>query len=135
MKATEDWTSVNHVMGWCMFAHDFGGYLGSEEHFMKVFNSVTGMNMDLKEAMLIGERVINLRIAFNMRHGCTREEDTLPERLQKLPNKRAENQVCNLEEVLPQVYEARGWDPSTSIPTKDKLKELGLVELIDDLYG
>ncbi len=99
VKATEDWTSVIHVMGWCMFAHDFGGYLGSEEHFMKVFNSVTGMNMDLKEAMLIGERVINLRKAFNMRHGCTREEDTLPERLQKLPNKRAENQVCNLEEV------------------------------------
>jgi aldehyde:ferredoxin oxidoreductase len=85
--------------------------------------------------MIAGERVFNLRKAFNMRHGCTREEDTLPERLLTEVNKRAGGTVVKLEETLPQYYKERGWDPRKSLPTKEKLKELGLEDIAKDLWG
>jgi hypothetical protein len=66
--------------------------------------------------MKTGERAFNPRKAFNVRHGCTRSEDRLPERLLREVGKR-ERAVVQLDRMLPEYYEARGWDPITSMPT------------------
>ena len=134
-KITQDWTCGHSTMGWCMFSHEFGGYHGDEREFLASFEYVTGMKLTMEDALLVGERVFNLRKAFNMRHGCTRDEDTLPERLLKKPNKRAGDMVVKLDEMLPDYYRLRGWDPTTSLPTKDKLIQLGLQDLASDLWG
>jgi aldehyde:ferredoxin oxidoreductase len=83
--------------------------------------------------MKVGERIFNLKKAFNMRHGCHKSEDRLPLRLLREGNKRASNAVVQLDKTLPQYYEARGWDPVRSIPTKQKLIELGLEDIAEDL--
>jgi len=72
--------------------------------------------MDLEEMMKGGERAFNLRKAFNVRHGCTRSEDRLLERLLREVGKR-EQAVVQLDRMLPEYYEAKGWDSITSMPT------------------
>ncbi len=32
-------------------------------------------------------------------------------------------------------YKLRGWDMATGIPTADRLRELGLDDLVDDMWG
>jgi len=131
-KKIEDWWNFVNTMGWCLFS---AYRYGDVNRFVIAYNAVTGLNIDLKEALRIGERMYNLKRAFNYKHGIKKEEDTLPERLLKEPNKRAENSVVKLEITLPQYYKARGWDEKTGAPKKEKLLELGLNEIAKDIYG
>ncbi|MFC2007870.1 aldehyde ferredoxin oxidoreductase family protein [Chloroflexota bacterium] len=99
------------------------------------YNSVTGQNITGGEALRIGERIINLERAFNLREGLSRDDDSLPERMLKepLPDGPAKGQVVNLEAMLNQYYQLRGWDQKTGFPTRKKLLVLGLDEASDDL--
>jgi len=133
-KLLEDWWCFINAGGWCLFSSDILRYIGRMSAYTDTLSAVTGMKVTVKDAMIYGERIFNLRKAFNMRHGCTREEDTLPERLLKEPNKRANNSVVKLEETLPEYYSERGWDPVRSLPTKEKLLELGLEDIAKDLW-
>ena len=131
-KLMQDWRAAINVMGWCLFAMF---HYDKPERFPAFYTAVTGLSMDFNEMMKAGERVFNLRKSFNVYHGCTRSEDRLPERLLEEGNKRAQGAVVQLDKTLPQYYEARGWDPITSIPTKEKLKELGLDDIAEDFWS
>jgi len=52
-----------------------------------------------------------------------------------LPEGPAQGQVNNLEILLDPYYEFRGWDKATGKPTPEKLKELGLEEVISQIRG
>jgi aldehyde:ferredoxin oxidoreductase len=134
-KLLEDWWCFINIGGWCLFSSDVLRYCGKMSYYTETLTAVTGVHFTVQDAMIAGERVFNLRKAFNMRHGCTREEDTLPERLLTEPNKRAGGTVVKLEQTLPQYYRERGWDPEKSLPTKEKLRELGLEDIAEDLWG
>lgn len=98
-------------------------------------NAVTGFSIDEQEVLKIGERIINIEKAFNVREGFGREYDTLPERMLKepMPDGPAKGQVVNLDSMLDDYYGTRGWERSTSIPTREKLLELGLDDVARDL--
>ena len=55
------------------------------------------------------------------------QDDTLPYRMlhEPLPEGPGKGQVVELDEMLPEVLPARGWDEN-GVPTKEKLAELGL---------
>jgi aldehyde:ferredoxin oxidoreductase len=131
-KVIEDWWTIVSAMGWCIFADKPWGY-PSEELFVRAYAAITGIQMTIPDALRAGERLYNLMKIFNVRHGATRAEDTLPRRLLILPTKAGA--VVKLDETLPDYYEARGWDPRTSKPTKEKLTELGLEDNAGDLWG
>jgi aldehyde:ferredoxin oxidoreductase len=132
VKEVEDWDAFVQAAGWCLFVIDARGY-PSNEHLVKVYNAVTGLNISLAEAMMLGEKIFNLKKSFNIKHGCSRSEDTLPKRLLTLPTKAGA--VVKLDELLPQYYDARGWDAATSKPSREKLTTLGLVDVAKDLWG
>ena len=48
-------------------------------------SAATGLSLIGTEARKIAARLINLRRAFNIRHGLVPEDDTLPERYTKQP--------------------------------------------------
>jgi aldehyde:ferredoxin oxidoreductase len=50
-----------------------------------------------------------------------------------LPDGVAKGQTINLEPMITEYYELRGWDGQTGLPTAEKLKELSLPEVADDL--
>jgi aldehyde:ferredoxin oxidoreductase len=55
-----------------------------------------------------------------------------------LPDGPAQGMVIEretLETMKDAYYAFRGWDKATGIPTPDKLRELGLQDLIDDLWA
>jgi len=59
----------------------------------------------------------------------------LPERFTKepMPSGPSKGHVCNLEPMLDDYYKLRGWDVTTGMPTREKLEELGLKEVADEL--
>ncbi len=85
------------------------------------------MEIDNDELMKIGERIWNLERLFNLKAGFTGKDDTLPQRLLKEPisSGPAKGKVVELDKMLPEYYDLRGWDKE-GVPTKQKLKELGL---------
>jgi aldehyde:ferredoxin oxidoreductase len=131
-KIIEDWWTCIAAMGFCIFA-DVPWSYPSEQHILEVFKAVTGIPLTIEEALLIGERIYNLKRAFCVRHGLSNKDDTLPERLLKMPTK--SGAVVHLERTLPQYYQARGWDISTGKPKKETLIKLGLEDVAMDLWG
>ena len=86
---------------------------------------------------MIGERIVNIERAFNVREGLTRADDTLPKRMRSepMPDGFAEGEVVDLDPMLDEYYRFRGWDPATGLPTRAKLVELGLADIADDLHA
>lgn len=104
-------------------------------YIAKIMHAVTGIEFKPEELLKVGERVINIEKAFNVREGFFRGEDTLPHRLlnESLSEGLSRNQVVELEPMLDEYYLSRGWDIRTSIPSSDKLQELELDDIDTDL--
>jgi len=135
VKAAEDWKSMVDSLTLCAVDSFPSG--PTPEVIFGIVNAVTGWNMKPAELMKIGERAINLCRAFNAREGFLRKDDTLPGRLSEpLPDGQYKGQRISSEELqsmLDDCYEIRGWDKKTGIPTAAKLRELDLSFAADQL--
>jgi aldehyde:ferredoxin oxidoreductase len=133
VKELEDALTVFDAAGCCKFmglaldAHEWSGIIAA----------LTGWKFGVEEFRKTGERIYNLERAFNIREGLTRADDTLPKRLleEPLPEGPAQGHVNNLEIFLNPYYEFRSWDKATGKPTKEKLRELELEQVIEHIYG
>jgi aldehyde:ferredoxin oxidoreductase len=90
-------------------------------------NAATGWDLSGEEMMLTGERIFTLKRLINNRLGITRADDTLPERLltQPRPSGQAEGVLPDLDLMLQEYYEVRGWTAGGQ-PSPERLRELGL---------
>jgi len=92
-------------------------------------NASTGWDMSFDEFMLTGERIFNLKRLYNVKHGISRKDDTLPPRI--LNHKRgtggAADNLPHLGLMLSEYYQCRGWD-EFGIPTDSTLQRLGLAD-------
>ncbi len=104
----------------------------------QLYSMATGLPLTAAELKTAGERIWNLKKAFNIREGWTKADDWLPPRFlhEPIPDGAAKG-VYVLEDELRMMidayYEARGWTPEGLIPPA-KLRELGLEDLIPSLY-
>jgi len=82
----------------------------------------------------IAEKIWNLERIFNLREGFRREDDSAPLRFLEEPIKNARattgQTIHSLGAMLDKYYAMRGWDES-GVPTPEKLKELGLEDMIE----
>jgi aldehyde:ferredoxin oxidoreductase len=134
VKVSTDATNVAFdATGVCLFVA-FG--MGGDDVFNMVVPATGFQYRDFSDFVKVGERINNLTRAFNVREGLTKKDDTLPYRLLKepLPSGPCKGQVVKLDKMLPEYYKLCGWD-KTGKPTKEKLQELGLDFVIDQLYG
>ena len=82
----EQWNSLEKTVGFCFFGPAPRSFIQPED-VLTAINAATGWNVDMAEALRIGERGTNLARVFNAREGFSRKDDTLPERLfQELEN-------------------------------------------------
>lgn len=111
------------ALGLCKFA----GYALSDEHLARILNAATGMPFEAQSLHIIGERIWNLERLYNLREGFTQQNDTLPRRLleETLTQGPAKGRRVDLTPMLADYYHFRGWN-SQGIPTKQKLRQLGL---------
>lgn len=103
--------------------------------YQKALSVVTGRQFDDAAMMLTGERIWNLEKLFNAREGFRRIDDKIPARFSSLQfttgNKAGATFSTEKQaSLLDKYYEDRGWDKTTSLPTAEKLKSLGLDKLI-----
>jgi aldehyde:ferredoxin oxidoreductase len=101
----------------------FGGV--TVEPLVKYLNFVTGWNVNVSEFLRTGERIFNLKRLYNIRCGISRKDDTLPSRILTHRRGGGTNHLPALNIMLHDYYKYREWD-EFGIPTKEKLKELGL---------
>jgi len=105
-KTIEEWWAFLTAAGWCLISWTRYGTLS---RFIRVFNAVTIQNFSIEDALHAGERVYNLKRQFNIKHGITGKEDSLPQRLLTEPNRKSGNTVVKLNKTLPEYLKLRGW--------------------------
>lgn len=103
----------------------------ADEYFARVLSAVTGVHYATGEMIKVGERVWNLERLYNNREGFSPQDDSLPPRLlTEAPiDGPSKGWVSNLEPMLKEYYRTRGWD-EYGVPKPQKLKELGLLDLV-----
>ena len=110
--------------GMCLF-----GAITSSLPVVEYMNAVTGWNLTADEYLKTGERILNLRKAFNLREGGAtsgyqihhRAIGTTPLTEGPLKGKRVD-----LEMLMDEFYRTVGWSTASGGPTPEKMKELGL---------
>jgi aldehyde:ferredoxin oxidoreductase len=130
----ENAMAVLDAFGGCKFM----GMLLPVDELIELFENATGWSFTEEDFRKAGERIYNLTRAACIREGVSREDDLLPERLmsEPLPDGPAKGMVNDremLDLMKDAYYDFRGWDLETGIPTKEKLSELDLEDLIPDL--
>jgi len=121
LKLFQDLTALVDSLGVCLFT-TFG--LGLPE-LAAQYRTAIGSGETDEEILLKGERVWNIEKQFNIAAGV--EQDTLPPRLlrEALPSGPAKGKVTELQTMLREYYEARGWTQKGE-PTPEKLAALNL---------
>jgi aldehyde:ferredoxin oxidoreductase len=128
VKLLQDGLTLPDILGTCKF-YSYAGM--TVDHWADMVGALTGWEMDGKELLKIGERVINLQRLYNIREGITQEDDYLPKRIRTMPEfgKYANEPKCvfkDFDAIKKEYYIARGWDPFTGVPKPEKLAELEL---------
>ena len=128
----EDFSAVLDSLIWCKFLRKAFDDLYGES--AEIYRRITGWDMTADDLRLAGERVNNLKKAFNVREGWAREHDTLPQRVfdETLPTGVVAGVGLSrddLDLMVDGYYRARGWNEDGTIP-EGKLRELGLVDVV-----
>ncbi len=134
VKDGEDLYDVIDSLILCKFSR--GVYYDGVDDMAKYYTLTTGIKMTPQELMEAGERINNLARVLNVREGKgTREYDQLPPKTLNVPVPEkgvAQGAYVKQKEFdvgLDDYYAVRGWTKN-GIPTEEKLKELGMKELI-----
>jgi aldehyde:ferredoxin oxidoreductase len=132
-KMGSNYTHTMNASGMCMFA----AIMLSGTYLVEQMNSVTGWDMDLDEILTIGERIANIRQAFNVRDGSNPLEMFVPGRLNGEPALTSgplAGVKVDADTMIHDYLTAMDWDLATARPSQAKLLELGLDEVAAQLY-
>jgi aldehyde:ferredoxin oxidoreductase len=127
----QDYMAVFNALGLCKFL--FFARL-SHETICKWIKGLAGWDLASKDLMEVGERLYNVKRAYNVLMGVNAEKDVVAPRI--LENLRPGKPISEGQELFfnmrKDYYEARGWDPN-GIPMREKLLSLGLEEAAEKI--
>jgi aldehyde:ferredoxin oxidoreductase len=83
------------------------------EELQRIVKGVTGLDLSIEEMQGIAKEVLDDTRRFNLREGLTRDDDRLPKRFvtEALPETGGRISAEDMETMLGEYYQARGWDP------------------------
>ncbi|RJP25369.1 MAG: hypothetical protein C4520_02520 [Candidatus Abyssobacteria bacterium SURF_5] len=142
-RYSEDWFAVFDSLGVCIRSQNNRFY--SADICARLFSTATGIEMDKRALMEAGERVWNLYKVLNWREGFDRSKDAPPAKWFE-PLKAAGGEFemkdyfqtktltrADIERLLDDYYEERGWDIKTGCPSRNKLEQLGFDYVVKGL--
>jgi len=103
----------------------------------KFVATATGWDFGMEEMLETGERISNLRQAFNIREGLNPLQFKIPDRvLGKPPQKEGPLAGITVDEdtLIKECLTTMDWDLKTAKPSKKKLLELGLPDVAQELW-
>jgi aldehyde:ferredoxin oxidoreductase len=121
-------SNLSHIVnasGLCYFAV----WICGVKMIPQFLEYVTGQNYTIEDLLTIGERISNLRMAFNIREGVRLSDWKVPGRMIGDPPLKAgplKGITIDLQTLADEYLEKMGWDPKTGKPSSKKLEELGL---------
>ena len=120
--------------GMCLFVY---WAFPSVDPIAEFTRAITGWDVTNDELLKTGERISNLRQAFNVREGLNPLEFQVPDRVLGVPPKK-EGPLAGItinEETMDREYlAAMDWDLRTAKPSKKKLLELDLKDVAQELW-
>jgi len=131
----EDFACILDCLVLCKFLRNC--FTDFEREVAEIYTMTTGIPLTPEELKQVGERVVNLKKAFNIREGWTMADDWLPPRvledpLPSGPGKGVRVTPEELRMLIQDYYAARGWTPEGLIP-KSKLVALGLEDIAEEI--
>jgi aldehyde:ferredoxin oxidoreductase len=135
LVAGSNYMQFANSVGACLFGVQMGGELDLPAYT----NAATGWDYPPEHYLKMGERIQNMRQAFNIKHGIKPLEDfALPQRVCGTPPLETgpmKGLTIDEKELYDDFLERMGWQTDTAIPSPQKLKELGLSDIEADLKG
>lgn len=135
-KALKPISGLNHisnVSGVCLF-----GYLSTRVEMLPEFLvAITGHPYTLEELLVVGERIANIRQAFNVREGYNAITTPIPERAYGMPpleDGPTAGITVDIESLRREYLGEMGWTQDAAVPTREKLIALGLDDVAEDLW-
>jgi aldehyde:ferredoxin oxidoreductase len=134
-KGASEYMHVVNSGGLCQFIM----MMANTANMPSWFNAVTGWDMDLDEMMQVGERIANMRMAYEVREGGNPRKRPVPTRVTGETSEATHAgplQGVKLDtELLETDYlKACDWDLQTTKPSRAKLESLGLPEVAAVLH-
>jgi aldehyde:ferredoxin oxidoreductase len=112
---------------------------GTNEIVRQAINAVTGWDLSTQELIDVGERIMHLERAFNVRRGITPEDDyNISPRLLEAPKdgRAAGKSIAPyLRGMVDDFYALMGWDKKTGKPWRSTLRRFDLEYAAKDLWG
>jgi aldehyde:ferredoxin oxidoreductase len=123
VKLMQEFAAVSDSFDICKFS----SFAENLDHYAAQYSAVVGVPMDAEGLQVIGERIYNLERYYNNLAGIGEGSDTLPKRFltEPSPAGMSKGHVCELDKMLKEYYEARGW--VNGIVPQSKLKELAII--------
>ncbi len=132
-KMGSDLSHATSSLGFCMFGIGFMP-AGAVVDFT---NLATGWGMSMEDILRAGDRIANIRQAFNIREGITADMHKFPGRVYGNPplaTGSTAGRSFDIDVIRRDYFAARGWDPETGKPGKEKLLELGLDDVAKAIW-
>lgn len=125
---------VANASGMCLF-----GYLSTNVTFLPEFlTAVTGVRYGLDDLLVVGERIANIRQAFNVREGIGLAAESIPRRAYGIPPLEAGPTAgvsVDIDRLVTEYLEEMDWSLDGPTPSRAKLAELGLEDVAADLHA
>jgi aldehyde:ferredoxin oxidoreductase len=123
VKVFQDIHAFSDSMDLCKFS---AFAMGAEEYAQQ-YSAMVGVSFTTDDVLKTGERIYNLERHYNNLNGFREGSDTLPKRFLEEASDQpgSKGHVCELDMMLAEYYDARGW--KDGVVTESKLKELGIV--------
>ncbi|MCJ7743751.1 MAG: hypothetical protein MUO99_04230 [Dehalococcoidales bacterium] len=128
--------SLHDCTGTCWFAAF--GVPRILELVANAVSTATGFSYSKDDVWEVGERVLNLERAFNIKHGLTPEDDyNVSDRIVDAPPDGPAKGISikpYLKGMVNEYYRFLGWDTKSGKPMRPTLHRLGLDDIAEDLW-
>jgi aldehyde:ferredoxin oxidoreductase len=123
LKILQDIHAFSDSMDLCKFS----AFAEGVEEYAAQYSAMVGIPFTADDVLKTGERIYNLERYYNNLVGFREGSDTLPQRFLKIPSTApgSAGHVCELDQMLEEYYQARGWDQG--VVTDTKLRELEIL--------
>jgi aldehyde:ferredoxin oxidoreductase len=125
----QDWRSLYGSIVMCNFVNPTAPVLA------QLLSTATGLSADVLAWQRTGERIFNLKRAFNNRLGLRRGNDRLPQALSIPLRNGTGGRTPRMDRLLADYYACRGWDWDTGRPRRETLIDLGLADIAEELWA
>ena len=108
VKIVQDASEAYSACGGCIFGFK---WVSEITPWIDALNAITGKNYTVESWTQVGERIFNMKRAYNMDCGTTKEDDNIgPRFLTPIAKGATRKNVPPINDLLSYYYKIRGWD-------------------------